>query len=115
MIKKRKINKSKREKMLDNLSDFMSENSTSATRDRLYVLKSKLSKIKYIEELEPEEIRILMFLGKWKYELLIEESNGIEGNEKSKRIMNATCWKKHYEGLECMLKKRGQLFSHPLK
>ena len=100
--------------MLDNVSEYLKIESTSnTTRNILSLLQSTLKKAKYLIDLKPNELRILLFLGKWRYESLIDESNGMEGNTKSRKIMNATCWKQHYMSLENLLKKRGQLYSCP--
>ena len=98
---------------MENVRIFLQTDSSSNTRDILYLLRKKLQNVKYIEDLQPEEIRALSFLGKWRYERLIYESDGLEGLVKARKIMDATCWKQHYKSLENMLKKRGQLFSCP--
>jgi len=112
-MKKRLMDIKKRKKLMENVTFFLQTDSTTTTKGLLRQLKSSLRSIKYIEDLKPEEIRALSFLGKWRYERLIDESSGMEGISKSKKIMTATCWKQHYVSLENMLKKRGQLFSHP--
>ena len=112
-MKKRLMNIKKRNKLIENVRFFLQTDSTTTTRGLLYQLRSSLRSAKYVEDLKPEEIRALSFLGKWRYERLIDESSGMEGLTKSRKIMDATCWKQHYVSLENMLKKRGQLFSHP--
>jgi len=112
-MKRRPINVRKREKLVDNVTFFLQTDSTSTIEGLLNALREKLNGIRYLEDLNPEEIRALAFLGKWRYEKLIDESDGMEGISKSKLIMNATCWRQHYSSLENLLKKRGQLFSCP--
>jgi len=98
-LKKHRLGSEKRKKLIANILEFIRNYSDTRSRDALKLLIKTLTEARFLEDLEPYQLRMLIFLGKWKYEKIIEESDGLEGLPRARMIMKATCWKQHYESI----------------